>query len=107
MDGCTGTSATGLVACDNRAVTASGGHIYSRRRSEPMNGRSQVRTTMAVPTHTIIDTRRHQMFPALEPAEVERMRRFGEVRAFAAGEALATVGNVGLGLNIILAGKVD
>jgi thioredoxin reductase (NADPH) len=62
---------------------------------------------MAMPTRTIIDTRRHQMFPTLEPAEVERLRRFGEVRSFGAGEALATVGNVGHGLNIILAGKVD
>jgi thioredoxin reductase (NADPH) len=62
---------------------------------------------MAVPTQSIIETRRHQMFPALEPAEIERVRRFGEVRSFGAGEALAKVGKVGLGLVIILAGKVD
>jgi thioredoxin reductase (NADPH) len=62
---------------------------------------------MSVPPPSIIDTRRHQMFPALEPAEVERMRRFGEVRTFGTGEALAKTGNVGLGLIIILAGKVD
>jgi thioredoxin reductase (NADPH) len=62
---------------------------------------------MSVPTPSIIDTRRHQMFPTLEPAEVERLRRFGEVRAFAAGEALAKTGAVGLGLIVILAGKVD
>jgi thioredoxin reductase (NADPH) len=63
--------------------------------------------TMSVPTQSIIDTRRHQMFPGLEPAEVERVRRFGEVRSFGAGEALAKVGEVGHGLAIILAGKVD
>jgi thioredoxin reductase (NADPH) len=62
---------------------------------------------MAVPTQSIIDTRRDQMFPTLEPAEIERVRRFGEVRAFGAGEALAKVGEVGHGLIIILAGKVD
>jgi thioredoxin reductase (NADPH) len=62
---------------------------------------------MSVPTQSIIDTRRHQMFPALEPAEIERVRRFGEVRSFGAGEALAKVGKVGPGLTIILAGKVD
>ena len=62
---------------------------------------------MSVPTPSIIDTRRPQMFPTLEPAEIERVRRFGKVRCYGAGEALAKVGEVGLGLTIILAGKVD
>jgi len=62
---------------------------------------------MAPPTPSIIDTRRHQMFPTLERAEIERVRRFGEVRSYGAGEALAKVGQVGEGLSIILAGKVD
>src|SRR5579864_4689777 len=61
---------------------------------------------MAAP-QTIIETRRAQMFPALEPAEIERVRRFGEVRAFADGDALATVGQPTFGLVIVLAGKVD
>ena len=56
---------------------------------------------------SIIDTRSHQMFPVLEPAEIERVRRFGKVRSYGAGEALAKVGEVGPGLTIILAGKVD
>jgi thioredoxin reductase (NADPH) len=47
------------------------------------------------------------MFPTLEPAEIERVRRFGKVRSYGAGEALARVGEVGLGLTVILAGKVD
>ena len=55
----------------------------------------------------IIETRRAQMFPTLEADQVERLRRFGELRRFAAGEALATVGQDGLGLSVILAGKVD
>ena len=63
--------------------------------------------TKSVPTQSIIDTRRHQMFPDLEPAEIERLRRFGEVRSYGMGEALAKVGEVGHGLTIILAGKVD
>jgi len=62
---------------------------------------------MVVPSQSIIETRRHQIFPVLEPAEVERLRRFGQVRAYAVGEALATVGQVGLGLTVILAGNVD
>jgi thioredoxin reductase (NADPH) len=63
--------------------------------------------TMSVPTSSVIDTRRHQMFPMLEPSEIERVRRFGEIRSYGAGEALATVGDVGRGLMIILAGEVD
>ena len=62
---------------------------------------------IAAPTESIIETRRQQMFPILEPAEIERVRRFGEVRTYGAGEALATVGHVGLGLTIVLAGNVD
>ena len=55
-----------------------------------------------------IDARRHEMFPTLEPAEVERLRRFGSVRSFHAGEPLqASVGRMGLGVIIVLAGNVD
>jgi thioredoxin reductase (NADPH) len=55
----------------------------------------------------IVDTRHHQIFPTLEPAEIERLRRFGEVRAFAGGAALRRVGEVGHGLDIVLSGAVD
>ncbi len=56
---------------------------------------------------SIFDTRRDQMFPVLEPFEIERMRRFGKVRSYEAGAALAKVGEVGPGLTIILAGQVE
>src|SRR5215204_4487595 len=56
---------------------------------------------------SIIDTRRDQMFPDLEPAVIERLRRFGEVRSYPAGAALVRVGDAGHGLTIILAGNVD
>ena len=39
---------------------------------------------MSVPVQSILDTRRHQMFPTLEPAEIDRVRRFGEVRSYGA-----------------------
>ena len=57
--------------------------------------------------HSLIEARHDQMFPVLEPSEIERVRRFGKVRSYDAGEALAKVGEVGRGLAIILAGKVD
>lgn len=62
---------------------------------------------MAAPTEPIIETRGYQMFPILEPSEIERVRRFGEVRSYAAGEAVATVGHVSPGLIIVLSGHVD
>jgi len=55
----------------------------------------------------IIETRHDQMFPVLDAAEIERVRRFGKVRSFAAGEALVKVGDVGHGLDIILSGEVE
>jgi len=38
---------------------------------------------------SIANTRRHQMFLVLEPAEIERMRRFGEPRRYRNQGALA------------------
>src|SRR6266550_1846413 len=62
---------------------------------------------MSVPAPSIIDTRRHQMFPTLASAEIERLRRSGVLRSYGAGEALVKVGEVGPGLTIILAGEVQ
>ena len=39
--------------------------------------------------------------------EIERVRRFGECRSFAKGTALYTIGQVGPGLMVILAGQVE
>src|SRR4051794_30602877 len=44
---------------------------------------------MTVPTPSLLETRRHQIFPMLERAEIERLRRFGTVHTYAAGEPLA------------------
>src|SRR5258708_33526153 len=62
---------------------------------------------MSVPTKSIIESRRDQIFPVLETAEIERMRRFGRLRSFRAGEVLARAGPAADGLTIILAGKVE
>jgi thioredoxin reductase (NADPH) len=43
----------------------------------------------------------------LEAFEIERVRRFGKVRSYDDGAALAKVGEVGPGLTIILAGQVE
>jgi thioredoxin reductase (NADPH) len=64
-------------------------------------------TMPPMPTPSIADTRPGQMYPTLAPAEIERVRRFGTLRAFASGEALANVGVGGVGLAVILSGTVD
>jgi thioredoxin reductase (NADPH) len=65
------------------------------------------RRFIMVPASSIIERRRDQMFPELDPFEIERMRRFGEARSFAQGEAIFTAGQVGPGLVVILSGEVD
>jgi thioredoxin reductase (NADPH) len=69
-----------------------------------MRGEPQVTSPLRP---SIIETRHDQMFPVLEPAEIERVRRFGSVRSFATGEALETVGEVALGLILILNGRIE
>jgi thioredoxin reductase (NADPH) len=54
----------------------------------------------------IREQRHDQIYPTLEPFEIERVRQFGEARSFAAGESLWNVGKVAPGLMVILAGKV-
>jgi hypothetical protein len=47
-----------------------------------------------------IDTRREQMFPKLEPHEIDRLRRFGTVQRYAAGEAIFVTGEVAPGMAV-------
>jgi thioredoxin reductase (NADPH) len=53
-----------------------------------------------------IDTRREQMFPTLRPEEVDRLRRFGELRHFKAGDALFLTGDIAPGMHVIISGSV-
>src|SRR6202171_3586156 len=54
--------------------------------------------------HSMIEARRDQMFPVLEPAEIDRLARFGECRSYPAGERLLATGETALGAFVILAG---
>lgn len=62
---------------------------------------------MALSPQPLIERRREQVFPDLDPLEIERMRRFGECRTFAPGEKLFSAGEIGPGLVVIIAGNVD
>jgi thioredoxin reductase (NADPH) len=57
--------------------------------------------------HPLIESRRDQMFPVLDPAEIDRLTRFGKRRFFATGERLVATGEIAPGAFVILAGQVD
>jgi len=59
------------------------------------------------PRWLTIEKRRDQMFPVLETSEIDRIRRFGSIRHFDAGEALEKLGEVGSGLSVILSGSTE
>ena len=50
--------------------------------------------------------RHEQTFPPLTPAEIERMRRFGELARYRDGEALFETGKPGPGMFVVLSGHV-
>ena len=58
------------------------------------------------PVNAALASRFHQMFPVLSPAEIDRVRRFGEVRRFPAGELLFQAGEAVVGMYVILSGRV-
>lgn len=47
------------------------------------------------------------MFPALEPAEIDRLARFGAPRSYAAGEQIVATGAIAPGAFIVLSGRVS
>lgn len=55
---------------------------------------------------SIVFPRHEQTFPTLTAAEIERMRRFGELRRYKHGEALFETGKVGPGMFVVLSGHV-
>lgn len=61
---------------------------------------------MATSKQSILESRRDQVFPVLEPFEIERIRRFGSVRSYRSGEVLAEAGKPIEGLTVVLTGTV-
>src|ERR1700726_4913456 len=58
------------------------------------------------PDMSTIDTRHEQKFPKLTPREIDRLRRFGEVRRYAPGEALFLTGDGAPGMYVLIKGAV-
>jgi hypothetical protein len=61
---------------------------------------------MALQLQSIREQRRDQMYPAFDPTEIERVRKFGKVRSFAGGERFWTAGQVAPGLMVVIAGII-
>jgi thioredoxin reductase (NADPH) len=59
------------------------------------------------PIASIIETRHDQVLPVLEAIDIARVRRFGTVRSFSAGEAVEKVGVIGHGVIVVLSGYID
>jgi thioredoxin reductase (NADPH) len=55
---------------------------------------------------SMIDSRREQMFPKLTPGEIGRLRRFGQLRHYRAGERLFATGETSPGMFVIISGRV-
>ena len=53
-----------------------------------------------------LETRRDQMFPKLRREEIDRLRRFGEVRRYATGDLLFETGEPSPGMFVLIAGTV-
>jgi thioredoxin reductase (NADPH) len=53
-----------------------------------------------------MDPRDEHVFPKLTPQEIDRLRRFGEVRRYAPGEALFLTGDIAPGMYVLIKGSV-
>src|SRR2546425_10889938 len=61
---------------------------------------------MSASVRRVIETRSDQMFPTLEPPEIDRLMRFGELRSYGADERLVATGDIGPGVFVVLNGEV-
>jgi len=55
----------------------------------------------------LIAARHDQMFPVLEPPEVDRLLRFGERKSYAAGDRIVATGEVAPGAFVSRAGSMS
>src|ERR1700688_3901115 len=53
-----------------------------------------------------IDPRDEHVFPKFTPQGIDRLRRFGEVRRYAPGEALFLTGDIAPGMYVLIKGSV-
>jgi thioredoxin reductase (NADPH) len=54
-----------------------------------------------------IEASREEMFPSLSPGEIDRLRRFGAIRRYAADEPLFMTGDIRSGMFVLVSGSVS
>ena len=62
---------------------------------------------VTTPSPSMMDTRRDQLFPTLDAADLARICRFGARRRYARGEKLVSAGETSPGMFVLLAGEID
>ena len=55
----------------------------------------------------LVATRGDQMFPRLSDDELSRLMRFGERRRYVAGDVVASAGDTGVGMKLVLSGQIE
>jgi thioredoxin reductase (NADPH) len=73
----------------------------------PPDDHDDARAHAVTPLPHHLELRREQMFPQLGTAEIERLRRFGTVKTWRAGEYLFEAGKTGPGMFVLLRGRVS
>src|SRR5262249_9333146 len=74
-----------------------------RPAAETCAGARDRRDTRAVPTPTLLE--RHPLLANLDPAQIARIARAGEIESYNAGELIVAEGNLGDALFLILSGQ--
>lgn len=71
------------------------------------SGTASIGVPMSQVLSPMLELRREQMFPTLDPEDVTRLERFGERTRFSAGERMVSTGEVSRGLFVLLSGAVE
>jgi thioredoxin reductase (NADPH) len=93
-----------MIAFVALAPAIGDGPVFARERSPVSSDPTPDAMPDDAPSEPL--KRRREMFPHLGAADIERMRRFGEVERFAANERLVTTGSPSPGLFLVLRGAV-
>src|SRR5215212_4727614 len=92
-----------------RCLRSARSTVNRKRGRQGSHDRAELIPDCIMPTaarRPVIEARYDQMFPVLQPAEIERLRRFGDPRTYAAGERVVTAGEPSPGMIVVLGGEL-
>src|SRR5262245_35400304 len=88
------------------ATPAEGSDLPSDNERSDHEGLENATPAGPATSNAALASRFHQMFPVLSDIEIDRVRRFGEVKRFPAGELLFHSGEAVSAMYVILSGSV-